>query len=376
VAAPLATRHLADWGARVIKIERLGTGDFARAYDARVKGLSSYFVWLNRSKESVALDLKRKEAAAVVEKLIARADVFIHNLAPGAVERLGFSTRRLRRKYPRLTVCEISGYGTDGPYRDRRAYDLLIQAESGLLSITGTEDTVSRAGISAADIAAGMYAHTGILTALVRRATTGKGSSVEISMLEALGEWMSHAVFAEGYGAPALSRTGPRHAFIEPYGPFRGSDGTIYLGVQNEREWQRFCADVLQYPALAADPRFATNPKRVENRAQLVPAVEEKLSRLTVSEIELRLEKAEVAFARLNSVSEFSAHPQLQARRRWRDIDSAAGKLRALLPPVTIDSIEPVMGAVPEVGEHTESVLEEIGYKGTTIAAWKESGII
>jgi itaconate CoA-transferase len=377
VAAPLATRHLADWGARVIKVERPGAGDFARHYDGRVKGLSSYFVWLNRSKESLTLDLKRPEAIAVVERLISGADVLVHNLAPGAMDRLGFATQALRARYPRLILCGISGYGSDGPYRDRKAYDLLIQSEAGLLSITGTPETPSKVGISIADTAAGMYAYTGILTALIRRATTGEGAAIEVSMLEALGEWMGHASYATMYGGSILPRTGARHATIAPYGPFHAGDGgTVYLGIQNDREWQRFCELVLAQPNLAGDARFAGNPARIKNREALDSAIADVFGRMTSGEIIARLENADIAYARLNTMEEFAAHPQLAARKRWRQIDSPAGALQALLPPVVIDGAAPEMGAVPAVGEHTDAILGELGYDRETIARWRAAGII
>ena len=377
VAAPLATRHLADWGARVIKVERPGTGDFARGYDTRVKGLSSYFVWLNRSKESLTLDLKRPEAAEVASKLIASADVLVHNLAPGAMDRLGFSSEMLRARHPRLIICAVSGYGSSGPYRDRKAYDLLVQSESGLLSITGSPDAPARAGISVADIAAGMYAYSAILTALLRRATTGAGAAIEVSKLDALGEWMSHPIYATTYGGAPLPRSGARHPSIAPYGPFAAGDGgTVYLGIQNEREWQRFCGDVLAQPALASDPRFANNSARVEHREVLEAAIGQVFAGLGAPEIVHRLDAAEIAHARLNTVEEFAAHPQLAARGRWREIDSPVGPLRALAPPVMMDALEPAMGAVPALGEHTEMILGEQGYDRATLAGWRETGVI
>ncbi|MBI4500445.1 MAG: CoA transferase [Gemmatimonadetes bacterium] len=377
VSAPLATRHLADWGARVIKIERPGTGDFARHYDTRVKGLSSYFVWLNRSKQSLTLDLKRSEAVQVVERLVASADVLVHNLAPGAMDRLGLATATLRARHPRLIICGISGYGSSGPYRDRKAYDLLVQSEAGLLSITGTPETPSKVGISVADTAAGIYAYSAILTALVRRAATGEGAALEVSMLEALGEWMSHAYYATAYGGTPLPRTGARHATIAPYGPYTAGDGkTVYLGIQNEREWQRFCREVLAQPKLADDPRFVSNPRRVEHRDELEAAIGEVFGRLTTAEIVARLDAAEIAHARLNTMEEFAAHPQLAARGRWREIDSPAGPLRAMLPPVVMNGLEPAMGPVPAVGEHTEPILSELGYDRETIAGWREAGVI
>ena len=377
VAAPLATRHLADWGARVIKIERPGTGDFARGYDMRVKGLSSYFVWLNRSKESLTLDLKRPEANEVVAKLIAGADILVHNLAPGAMDRLGFGNAAMRARHPRLIICAVSGYGSTGPYRDRKAYDLLVQSEAGLLSITGTPEAPAKAGISVADIAAGMYAYSAILTALVRRSTTGDGAAIEVSMLDALGEWMSHPFYATTYGGSPLPRSGARHAAIAPYGPFSAGDGkTVYLGIQNEREWIRFCGDVLSQPTLANDARFINNTLRVENREALETAINTVFATLTTLEIVARLDAADIAQARLNTVAEFAAHPQLAARNRWREIDSPAGPLRALAPPVMMDALEPAMGAVPALGAHTDAILETLGYDHATIIGWRKAGII
>ena len=377
VTAPLATRHLADWGARVIKIERPVGGDFARGYDTRVKGLSSYFVWLNRSKQSLALDLKRPEASEVIERLIARADVLVHNLAPGAIDRLGFGTPALRERYPRLIICAISGYGSSGPYRDRKAYDLLVQSEAALLSITGTPETPCKVGISIADTAAGIYAYSGILAALLRRATTGEGASIEVSMLEALGEWMSHAVYATMYGSAPLPRTGSRHASIAPYGPYRARDGrVIYLGIQNEREWPRFCREVLLQPGLADDDRFRGNPQRMANQEALEPLIAGVLGKLSSEEIVSRLEAAEIAHARLNTVEEFAQHPQLTTRKRWRDIESPAGPLRALIPPVNLDDLEPVMEKIPRLGEDTDAILAELGYSGDTIASWRKEGVI
>lgn len=377
VAAPLATRHLADWGARVIKIERPGAGDFARAYDTRVNGLSAYFVWLNRSKESLTLDLKRPEAAEVLARLLAGADVLVHNLAPGAMDRLGYAADVLRARYPRLITCAVTGYGSDGPYRDRKAYDLLVQAEAGLISITGTPETPSRTGISIADIAAGMYAYSAILTALLRRSTTGKGAALEVSMLDALGEWMSQPMYATAYGGAPLPRSGARHASIAPYGPFTSRDGEpVLFSIQNAREWDRFCAGVLGDPALATDPRFQNNPVRVANRDALEAVISSVFGGMSTVDIVARLEAADIAHAGLNTVEEFAAHPQLAARNRWREIDSPAGALRALIPPVAMDAIEPVMGAVPAVGEHTESILASLGYNQATISRWREGGII
>jgi len=377
VAAPFATRQLADWGARVIKIERPGAGDFARAYDTAVRGMASYFVWLNRSKESLTLDLKRPEANEVLDRLLARADVFVHNLAPGAVERLGFGASVVRKKHPRLITCAISGYGSTGPYREKKAYDLLVQAEAGLISITGAPGTPSKVGISIADIAGGMYAYCGILNALLVRSRTGEGAAIEVSLFEALGEWMGHPAYYTGYGGSSPPRAGAGHAAIAPYGPFGGADGEqVYLAVQNEREWARFCQLVLERPELAADPRFESNSKRVENRDALETVIEEVFRKLTVNQIRSRLERAQIASARMNTVQEFLSHPQLEARRRWREIASAVGSLSALIPPIDMDGVEAFMGAVPDVGQHTEAILQELGFDRATISGWRQAGMI
>ena len=377
VAAPFATRQLADLGARVVKVERPGVGDFARGYDAAVKGLSSHFVWLNRSKESLTLDLKRPEARGVLAKLIDGADVFVQNLAPGAAGRLGFDAAALRARRPRLVVCDVSGYGAGGPFRDKKAYDLLVQAEAGLVSITGTADEVVKSAISVADVAAGMYAYSGVLTALFRRERSGEGASIEVSMLEALGEWMGFPLYYTLYGGRPPARSGARHAAIAPYGPFEGGDGeTVFLGLQNEREWVRFCAEVLGRPELAADPRFDANAKRVANRDALEAAIRGVFARLTAEEIVARLDAAGIANGRMNSVAQFAAHPQLRARGRWREAPSSAGPLRALLPPATLDGAEPRMDAVPEVGEHTDAILAELGYAPGVVAAWRAAGVV
>ena len=377
VAAPLATRHLADLGARVIKIERPGVGDFARAYDTTVGGLSSHFVWLNRSKQSLTLDVKAAEARAVLGRLLTRADVFVQNLAPSAAERVSLGTGELRQKYPRLIVCNLSGYGASGPYRDKKAYDLLIQSEAGLLSITGTEEEPSKAGISVADIAGGMYAYSAILTALFMRQLTGQGTTIEVSLFEALGEWMGYPAYYTKYGGKAPARTGAAHAAIAPYGPFESGDQKrVFLGVQNEREWERFCRVVLQRRELATDPRFDSGPRRVANRRDLHVAIEEVFSRLTASEIIARLEEAQIANARMNSVQEFIEHPQLASRKRWREIDSPVGKLSALIPPVDVAGVEPVMGPIPSLGQHSDLILTEIGFDAPTVQSWRERGVI
>jgi itaconate CoA-transferase len=377
VAAPFATRQLADLGARVVKIERPDGGDFARGYDTRVKGLSSYFVWLNRSKESLTLDLKRPECLEVLARLLSRADVFVQNLAPGAAERLGTAPSVLRERHPRLIVCNVSGYGSSGPYAKKKAYDLLVQSEVGLVSITGGPDSPARAGISVADIAAGMYAYSGILTALLARTTTGHGTSLDVSLFDALAEWMGQPAYYAAYGDAAPPRSGANHASIAPYGPFRAGDGgSIVLGIQNAREWTRFCADALSQPELATDERFATNVLRVKNRAPLHAAIESVFSTLTADAVADRLEAAGIAWARMNSIAEFLDHPQLTSRGSWREIGSSVGPLRAAIPPVRMDGVEPAMGDVPSLGQHTDAILEELGIARDTVAAWRAQGAI
>ena len=377
IAAPFASRQLADLGARVIKIERPGVGDFARAYDHTVRGLASHFVWTNRSKESLTLDLKRPEALDVLRRLVSRADVFLHNLAPGAMGRLGFGAATLREEHPRLVVCEISGYGTSGPYRDKKAYDLLVQSEAGLVSITGTPETPSKVGISIADIAAGMYAFSSILAALVRRAKTGTGALLDISMLDALSEWMGYPAYYAGYGGTPLPRTGARHAAIAPYGPYVAGDGhVVYLGLQNEREWARFCADVLDRPALVSDPRFSSNALRVEYHDELEKIIVGAFADKTAQRVVDKLEAAQIANARMNTVDEFLEHPQLAARGKWQQVDSPVGPLRALVPPYGFDDVEPKMGRIPALGEHTGKILSELGFDADTIARWRGEGIV
>ena len=376
VAAPFTTRQLADLGARVIKIERPGAGDFARSYDATANGMSSSFVWLNRSKESLTLDLKRPEAKLVMNRLLANADIFVQNLAPGATSRLGLGAAELRKEYPRLIICDLSGYGSSGPYRDKKAYDLLIQAETGLISITGTEQTPSKAGISIADIACGMYGYSGILTALLVRSRTGEGTALETSLFDSLGEWMSFATYYS-LGGSAPRRTGASHATIAPYGPSdTGDHKVVYLGLQNEREWKRFCAEVLHKPELATDFRYDSNAQRVQNREQLDVDIQEVFQKLTAAEIIARLEAAQIANARMNTVQEFVDHPQLKARNRWAAVRSPVGPLPALLPPVKIESVDPVMKDVPAVGQHSGEILEELGFDAKTVASWRESNVI
>ena len=377
VAAPFATRQLADLGARVIKIERPGGGDFARHYDETVRGMSSHFVWLNRSKESLTLDLKHSEASAIIHGLLAQADIFVQNLAPGAAERLGLGADELAARYPRLITCSISGYGSSGPYREKKAYDLLVQCEAGLVSITGAPETPSKAGISAADIAAGMYAYSGILTALYQRERTGEGAALEVSMFEALGEWMGYPGYYAAYGGREPPRAGASHATIAPYGPFRCGDGhEINLGIQNEREWERFCAHALERPEVAADPRFQTNALRVANREALHVIINEVFGRLTTDEVVARLDQAQIANARMNTMREFWEHPQLAARGRWRTVESPAGALQALRPPVTQRGVEPRMDPIPAVGEHTEAILAALGYSAERIGQLRAGGAI
>jgi crotonobetainyl-CoA:carnitine CoA-transferase CaiB-like acyl-CoA transferase len=373
VAAPFASRQLADHGARVIKIERPGTGDFARGYDETVNGLASHFVWLNRSKESLTLDLKKDAAREILDELLARSDVFIQNLAPGAAERLGFGTDALRERHPDLIVCNVSGYGSSGPYWDKKAYDLLVQCEAGLVSITGTPETPSKVGISVADIAAGMYAYSGILTALFRRERTGGGAALEISMLEALGEWMGFPSYFAGYGGKEPPRTGASHAAIAPYGPFECGDGeVVFLGIQNEREWALFCEIVLEQPELTNDERFDSNSKRVANREDLHSEIASIFGDLSADDALQRLDEAGIANARMRTVQQFLDHPQLQARNRWREVASSVGNVRALIPPAMLDGGEPVMDPIPEVGEHTGRILAELGYNEDGISALRQ----
>jgi len=376
VAAPFATRQLADLGARVIKIERPGTGDFARAYDTTVNGMSSHFVWLNRSKQSLTLDLKHAEAAGVLRSLLARADVFIHNLAPGAMERLGFGPDVLRRSHPRLIVCAVSGYGPSGPYRDKKAYDLLVQSETGVLSITGSEQEPAKVGISVADISAGMYAFSSVLAALVHRERTGEGATLDVSLFDSLAEWMSYPIYY-AYGGTPPPRSGARHATIDPYGPYKAGDGkVVYLGLQNEREWARFCSDVLQHPELVSDPRFSSNPRRVQHRRELDAAIEDAFRMLTAEQVVARLEQAQIANARMNTVQEMIDHPQLAARNRWQAVASPAGDVRMLKPPFNFEGMTAPMNAIPAVGEHTDAILRELGIEDVTIREWRAAQIV
>lgn len=379
IAAPFCTRQLADLGARVIKVERPGSGDFARDYDERVNGLASHFVWTNRSKESLTLNVKQGEAEQVLDKLLSTADVLVQNLAPGAAQRMGLSFADLHERFPRLIVCDISGYGEGGPYEQKKAYDLLIQSEGGFLSVTGGpgENEMAKAGCSIADIAAGMYAYTGVLSALLLRDKTGEGSRVDVSMLESLVEWMGYPLYYAYEGAPPPPRAGAAHATIYPYGPFpTGDGGTVMLGLQNEREWQQFCDKVLLRPDLARDSRFNANARRSENRAELRALIVETFAHMTAEQVITRLDSALIANAHVNDMAGVWAHPQLQARDRWREVDSPSGKLAALLPPGRNTAFEPRMDPVPGLGEHTDSVLAELGYKAHDIQRLHEQGAV
>jgi crotonobetainyl-CoA:carnitine CoA-transferase CaiB-like acyl-CoA transferase len=378
IAAPFATRQLADLGARVIKVERPRVGDFARNYDTRVNGLSSHFVWTNRSKESLTLDLKQAEGLAILKRLVLeQADVVVQNLAPGAAGRLGLSYAALSEAKPGIIVCDISGYGEDGPYRDKKAYDLLIQSEAGLVSVTGTEETPSKAGPSMADIAAGMYAYTQILVALLHRQTTGRGQHIDISMLESLVEWMGYPLYYAYEGAPPPARTGASHATIYPYGPFPAGDGkTVMLGLQNEREWVAFCEKALRRPELATDPRFAGSAARSAAREALRAIIVETFSTLTLAEVCARLDEAQIANAQVNDMHQVWAHPQLQARDRWRQIPTPSGPVPALLPPGSWEAAPPRMDGVPALGEHTDRILAELGYGADAVAALRASSTV
>ncbi|HET6502764.1 MAG TPA: CaiB/BaiF CoA-transferase family protein [Amycolatopsis sp.] len=365
VAAPFATRQLADLGARVIKIERPGPGDFARSYDTTVRGLSSHFVWLNRNKESIALDLKMPGQRRVLGELLARADVFVQNLAPGAADRLGLSADELTAEHPRLIVCGISGYGTDGPYRDKKAYDLLVQCETGVPALTGTPEHPAKTGIPVADIAAGMYAYSGVLSALYERERTGRGQAFEVSLFDALTEWVGYPLYYTMYGGTQPARTGLSHAAIAPYGPYRCGDAeTVFLAVQNEREWVRLCEEVLRQPDLAGQDRFATNDARSANRDELRDVIEEAFAPLDSETVLKRLDDAKIANARLRGITQLAEHPQLAERGRWREVGSPAGPLHALVPPVTVAGREARMDPVPEAGEHTAGILAELGFSG------------
>jgi itaconate CoA-transferase len=377
IAAPFCTRQLADLGARVIKVERPGVGDFARAYDERVHGLASHFVWTNRSKESLTLDVKHAEADRILERLLEGADVLVQNLAPGAAARLGLSYEALKERYPRLIVCDISGYGNDGPYRDKKAYDLLIQSESGFLSVTGTADEPSKAGCSIADIAAGMYAYTNILSALIQRGKTGQGCHIDVSMLESMVEWMNYPLYYAFEGAAPPPRAGAAHATIYPYGPFATGDGrTVMLGLQNEREWTAFCQQVLEQPDLAIDERFSSNSRRVANRDALRALIVAAFSQSSAEQVQQRLEAAQIANASVNDMHQVWQHPQLQARARWTSVGTSAGDIPALLPPGRSSAYQARMDPVPALGQHSEAILSELGWSQADIAILRKQGAI
>jgi itaconate CoA-transferase len=377
IAAPFCTRQLADLGARVIKIERPGVGDFARAYDQRVDGMASHFVWVNRSKESLTLDLKQPAALAVLKTLLGKADVLVQNLAPGAAARMGLGFEDLKTQHPGLIVCDISGYGDNGPYRDKKAYDLLIQSEAGFLSVTGTPDEPSKSGNSIADIAAGMYAYTSILAALMqrdKRGGTGRGTHIDVSMLEALTEWMGYPLYYAYQGATPPPRSAASHATIYPYGPFAAGDGgTVMLGLQNEREWVVFCEVVLGQAALALDARFDSNAKRNEHREALKTIILKTFASMTTAQVAAKLDEAQIANARMNDMAQVWAHPQLAARERWVQVQTPVGSIPALLPPGRNSSFDYRMDAVPSVGQHTELILRELGHSDASVFALKES---
>jgi itaconate CoA-transferase len=377
IAAPFCTRQLADLGARVIKVERPGSGDFARAYDKRVKGLASHFVWTNRSKESITLDVKHPDAKEVLDKLLEEADVLVQNLAPGAADRLGLSYEALSDKHPQLIVCNISGYGDDGPYRDKKAYDLLIQSESGFLSVTGTQESPSKAGCSIADIAAGMYAYTNILSALIQRQKTNKGCNIDVSMLESMVEWMNYPMYYAYEGAQPPIRAGAAHATIYPYGPFNAGDGkSVMLGLQNEREWASFCAIVLRASELATDERFKSNSDRVANRNELKSIIDHAFGKLTAEQVVELLEEAQIANAHVNDMHDVWNHPQLKARDRWVSVGTSEGAIPALLPPGRTNAFKPRMDAVPGLGQHSASILAELGFSDDRIQSLRNAKVI
>jgi itaconate CoA-transferase len=377
IAAPFCTRQLADLGARVIKVERPGSGDFARAYDDRVKGQASHFVWTNRSKESLTLDVKHPQAQQVLARLLEGADVLVQNLAPGAAARLGLSFEALHAKHPGLIVCDISGYGGDGPYRDKKAYDLLIQSESGFLSVTGSPEEPAKSGNSIADIAAAMYAYSNILAALLQRGRTGLGSHIDVSMLESMVEWMGYPMYYAFDGAAPPPRAGAAHATIYPYGPFPAGDGRIVmLGLQNEREWAVFCQHVLLQPGLATDERYSSNARRSAHREALRGLIVDAFAALTAEQVIQRLDEAQIANARVNDMHDVWQHPQLQARARWAQVGTPGGTVPALLPPGISNAFAPRMDAVPALGQHTDAILAELGWAPDAVADLRRAGAI
>jgi itaconate CoA-transferase len=376
VAAPFATRQLADLGARVIKIERPRSGDFARGYDEAVHGNSSYFVWLNRGKESLTLDLKSDEGRAVLDDLLDRCDVLVQNLGPGAAGRLGVDAAALAQSHPRVIPCTVSGWGVTGPWAHRKAYDLLVQCETGLLSITGTPDEMAKVGISVADIAAGMYAYSGVLTALLRRATTGEVSAVEVSLFEALAEWMGSPAYYTRYGGRQPARVGARHATIAPYGPYDTADGRILLAVQNDREWRALCSVVLGDPGIATDVRFASNTARVAHREELDALIADRLAAVGTRDAGELLDGAGVAHAGINRIEDLLDHPVLAERGRWHEVPVPGGTVQALRPPADLAGVEPVMGAVPALGQHTDSILRELGRSDAVVAELRARAVV
>jgi len=377
VAGPLCTRHLADLGADVVKVERREGGDFARRYDTAVKGLSSYFVWLNRGKRSLTLDLKHPAASEILGRLVARSDVVVQNLGPGAVARLGLAPGELRRRHPSLVVCSISGYGSGGPYETRKAFDLLLQGETGVIATTGTEEAPAKVGISVGDIGAGVYGALGVLAALYERRATGQGRLVETSLFDALAEWMGYPAYFALYGGTPPARAGVRHATVVPYGSYRCGDGqAVNFAVQTETQWRRFCGEVAEHPEWEADPRYATSADRRMNRDALEAAIEDAFAAHSRAEITRRLEAADIPYGDVHDVAGFVAHPQLAARDRWREVGSPAGSLRAIVPPVDLEGMEARMGPIPEVGEHTDEVLAELGYDAGAIRGLREDGAV
>jgi crotonobetainyl-CoA:carnitine CoA-transferase CaiB-like acyl-CoA transferase len=376
VAGPLCTRHLADLGADVVKIERPGGGDFARHYDTAVKGLSSYFVWLNRGKRSLTLDMKQSAAREILERLAATSDVLVQNLGPGAIDRLGFAPRRLRRDYPALVITSISGYGSSGPYETRKAFDLLLQGETGVIATTGRGDELAKVGISVGDIGAAVYGTIGTLAALYERRATGQGRIVETSLFDALAEWMGYPAYYTLYGGEPPARAGVRHATVVPYGSYRCADGAVLLAVQTEAQWRGFCTTVCERPEWETDERFTTSALRRINREALEQMIEDVFAALPRTEVVRRLETADVPFASVNDVAEFVAHPQLAARGRWREIDSPVGLLRAIVPPVDLEGMSPRMGAIPEVGSQTDQILAELGYAPEEVSRLRAAGAV